>query len=377
MDTYTWIQTKAGPKQVGELVGKPFVALIDGEECLSTKGFFCLGRKQILELRTVEGLTVRLTNDSQLCRVTTLTRYRRTFSWADVGSFATGNLILLPCHRSSMRWGVVGTEEEGYLLGSLVGDGHLKKDSAVISVWEGVRKQVMNGPDSFGGQGIMLAAEQAALAGSGMVMKFWPVNRNGEFRMKSRWLLDLANRFGLCRGDKNVTSKVEASSRGFHAGFLRGLFDADGSVQGTQEKGVSVRLTQSSTETLERAQRMLLRFGVVSTIYKNRKGPSPSMKAMPDGKGGTNKYWVQPFHELVISCDNLAVFQGAIGFADSEKAATLAKALTNYRRACNRERFVNHVAEIRVVGEALAYGVCTVGGDSVDANGFRVRTLAR
>ena len=64
---------------------------------------------------------------------------------------------------------------------------------------------------------------------------------------------------------------VERGSSDFYAGFLRGLFDADGSVQGTQEKGVSVRLTQVDLPTLRAVQRMLLRLGIVSTIYRDRR----------------------------------------------------------------------------------------------------------
>ena len=47
--------------------------------------------------------------------------------------------------------------------------------------------------------------------------------------------------------------------------------DADGSVQGLQDKAVCVRLTQVDGSTLEAAQRMLLRLGIGSTIYRNRR----------------------------------------------------------------------------------------------------------
>ena len=55
---------------------------------------------------------------------------------------------------------------------------------------------------------------------------------------------------------------MERASSGFYCGFLRGLFDADGSVQGTQAKGVSVRLAQSDLDLLQSVQRMLLRLGI-------------------------------------------------------------------------------------------------------------------
>ncbi|CAK0739831.1 hypothetical protein WCLP8_100005 [uncultured Gammaproteobacteria bacterium] len=45
---------------------------------------------------------------------------------------------------------------------------------------------------------------------------------------------------------------------------MRGLFDSDGSVQGQQSKGVSVRLAQSDLTVLHGVQRMLLRLGIVA-----------------------------------------------------------------------------------------------------------------
>ena len=77
---------------------------------------------------------------------------------------------------------------------------------------------------------------------------------------------------------------MEQASSGFCAGLLRGLFDADGSVQGSQDKGVSVRLTQSSLPLLESVQRMLLRMGIASTVYLERH--ASGIKHLPDGRGG-------------------------------------------------------------------------------------------
>ncbi len=47
-----------------------------------------------------------------------------------------GDEVVLHQHRPMHGWDGVGTEAEGYLLGLLVGDGVLKADKAVLSVWE-------------------------------------------------------------------------------------------------------------------------------------------------------------------------------------------------------------------------------------------------
>ena len=67
------------------------------------------------------------------------------------------------------------------------------------------------------------------------------------------------NDLGLRPGRQTITPAIERGSSEFYRGFLRGLFDSEGSVQGTQAKGVSIRLGRSDTSMLEGVQRMLLR----------------------------------------------------------------------------------------------------------------------
>ena len=103
-----------------------------------------------------------------------------------------------------------------------------------------------------------------------------PVPGRAEVRKASRAVGDIARSLGLGAHNKHVTPGIEACSSEFTIAFLRGYFDADGSVQGTQAKGASVRLTQCSLPDLEAVQRMLLRLGIVSTIYRNRSLPATS-----------------------------------------------------------------------------------------------------
>src|SRR6202007_597378 len=98
-----------------------------------------------------------------------------------------------------------------------------------------------------------------------------PIPGRNEIRLKSRALREIANQLGMYPGAKRITADTERCSSDFTRGLLRGLFDADGSVQGTQDKVVSIRLTQVELGNLEAVQRMLLRLGIVSTIYRDRR----------------------------------------------------------------------------------------------------------
>ena len=371
----TWVLTTQGPFQVSDLIGKPFDAVVDGRAfAVQSDGFFKTGHKPVLLLKTEQGHALRLTADHRVRRVETKTRYVLKTRWIEAQALQAGDEIMLHDHRALGGWEGKGTQGEGYLLGLLVGDGTLKADKAVISVWAPELKQVVNGGvavSASGAAGIMDAAEAAAFAlphRSDFKGFQRPVGDRGECRMSSAAVRDLAHDFGMRPGHKTISPEVEKSSSEFAVGFLRGLFDSDGSVQGTQNKGVSVRLEQSDLPLLQAAQRMLLRLGIVATLYLNRR-PAP-VRPMPDGYGAMKDYATQANHELVISGDNLRVFADRIGFADTGKERRLEAALTSYRRALNQERFAATVESITDDGVEDVFDVTVADVHAFDANGL-------
>lgn len=366
----TWIHTREGPRQVADLVGKPFVARVDGEDWASESGFFATGRKPVVRLRTREGHALRLTADHKVLAVASLTRYRRETCWREARSLKPGDLIVLGDHRRQPTWEGSGTFEHGYLLGLLIGDGTLKDDAAVLSVW--APRQVVGGPAWAGVDGVMEAAERAArtLAHRADFAGWCAVAGRSEWRLKLAALRDLALAFGMTPGDKCIGPAAEHTSSAFHRGLLRGLFDSDGSVQGSQIKGASVRLAQSDLGCLEAAQRMLARLGIASTLYAARRAAGASK--LPDGKGGVGLYPTLAQHELVIAGDNLACFADQVGFADRAKSARLASLLAGYARALNRERFSAEVLSVAPDGEAEVYDARVPGRNAFDANGLVV-----
>jgi len=163
---------------------------------------------------------------------------------------------------------------------------------------------------------------------------------------------------------------MEEASSDFCKGLIRGLFDSDGSVQGNQQKGVSVRLAQSNLEILKAVQRILLRFGIYSKIYANRR--PHGFSRMPNGKGGLKEYPHEPQHELVISKENLLFFNQKIGFGDLEKKERLESLISNYKRKMNREWFIATVKEIVFHGQEQVFDVKIPGKNAFDADGFYV-----
>ncbi len=363
----TWIMTDGGPRRARDLTGCAVALVVDGLPYTSgPQGFFSTGRKPVLRLTTREGHSLRLTADHPVRRVIRDGR-RRRLEWAAAGDLAPGDLILLHDHRQAGDWPGPGTEAEGYLLGLLIGDGVLKRDTAILSVWSEAARREEVAP-------VMAAAHSAVLSLDHRhrtdFAGWHAITGRSEWRLKSGGLRLLAERFGLAPGGKTVTPACEETCSAFHVGLLRGLFDTDGSVQGEQIKGVSVRLAQSSLPVLEAAQRMLLRLGIVSTLYKGRR-PEQS-RLLPDGKGGNSAYACKAQHDLVISRDNLKVFADRIGFSDAAKAARLRDALAAYRRGLNRETFVARVEALTADGEEEVFDVQVPGVNAFDANGLVV-----
>jgi ribonucleoside-diphosphate reductase alpha chain len=373
----TWVMTEDGARQVSDLIGRDFKAVVDGRSyALESDGFFATGVKPVFCLRTREGHSLRLTGDHRVRRVARKTRYSLELDWTPAERLQPGDEIVLNDHHNLQGWGGEGSQAEGYLLGLLIGDGTLKADKAVLSVWAPELRAVGSDTVAYartGAAGIVHAAEAAAatLSHRADFKGFQrPVQGRGEARLASSALRDLAFALGMAPGHKTITPAMEQQSSDFAEGLLCGLFDADGSVQGSQDKGVSVRLSQSDVSLLATVQRMLLRLGIVSTLYTERR--PAAVASLPDGKGGRADYATQAQHELVISGDNLRVYAERIGFEDSDKAERLAQALGGYKRRLNRERFTATVMSLLPDGEEMVYDVTVADVHAFDANGLVV-----
>lgn len=357
----TWIHTSEGPKQVYELVGNSFKARINGHDFPSTeKGFFETGEKQAFSLQTKEGYNLRLTSDHKIKRVTKLSRYLINSEWTEAANLKSGDKIVLNNNRTESQWQGNYTFTDGYFMGLLIGDGTLKTDKAVLSVWI---------PQGSGSGSVMLEVSSMIKATTDAKLTTWiSIAQRNEYRLSNAYIKSLAKDLGMSKGNKTITGVMEKASSEFNRGLLRGLFDADGSVQGSQVKGVSVRLSQSNLSLLQAAQRILLRLGIASCIYKNRR--QAGYKYLPNGKGGLKKYPIKAQHELVISGDNLITFQDLIGFKDSVKAVRLQRLLKNYKRTLNRERFVATIDRLIVDGEETVFDAQIMGINAFDTNGI-------
>jgi ribonucleoside-diphosphate reductase alpha chain len=349
----TWVSTTEGARRVRDLVGTPFVALVDGQPHPSTEaGFFFTGVKPVFRLSTERGFELKATANHKI----RIERDGRRM-WAEVADVRVGDDVVLHDHADA-TWNGEGTFDEGWLLGNLLGDGHFHiAGRAHLQYWgeagsalaERARERLVSTVGVRGGASGTRVLERDLTSFS------------------STALVRLAERFGMSYGAKVVNDRIEAASSDFVSGFLRGWFDADGSVVGTLQKGISVRLASKALDDLTAAQRMLARLGIVSTVHRERRPAQP--RDLPDGRGGSAAYACAAQHELVISRAALARFAKRIGFDDPDKQRKL-ESLLGARRRTYRDRDVARISAIVPLGEFPVYD-CTIPGiHAFDANGI-------
>jgi intein/homing endonuclease len=283
----TWVHTEFGPRQVKELVGVQHGTFVNGELFATTKaGFFQTGVQQVFKLTTDEGFSVRLTGNHKVLKVTSQTPRLQYTEWVAASELKAGDRVCLHNHREIQPWSGEGSFEEGWLLGS-------------------------------GG----ITGERSVIRGSQRSATALATRRNASCQQ--------------------ITSAMEKSGYGFYCGFLKGLFEADGSVGDS-----SVRLRQNSLAQLEAVQRMLLRLGIASEIQQN---------------------------ELIIANDNLVYFQQLIGFQNLVRSMQLSSLCHRHKAGTPQEfRFTATVDKLTPDSTEPVYD-CTVPGPArFDANGLVV-----
>jgi ribonucleoside-diphosphate reductase alpha chain len=189
-----------------------------------------------------------------------------------------------------------------------------------------------------------------------------------EARIRSARLYELAAEAGLAEEKHQVPQQVLRGSEEMARGFLQALFTADGSVQGSVEDGLSVRLSSSDRDLLVDVQRLLLNFGIASKIYDERR--EAGVRELPDGAGGMSEYEVDAQHDLAIAKDNLVRFAEEVGFLLDSKADQLRSELDRYDRGPYAASFTATVESVEHDGREPVYDLTEPDTHSFVANGF-------
>ena len=359
----TLIQTTEGPKRINDLVGKPFVAIVDGQEMASSpRGAWSNGFKQTYALETKEGFSLRATADHKIMTPD---------GWKELASLSPGDTISLHRHTfdASAQWEGKGNHDEGWLLGWLLGDGTYQNDYTAKLDFYGSKQVLLDG-----------ALKKLATLDNYLQGDHYSSKRTGSHCKESDrigvgsvGLARMAVEYGISRGNKTATELLEETSADFQRGFLEAYFSADGTVSlgSVGGNGKSIAVTSVSLRNLQVMQRMLLRFGIRSRIWKERYNGGTNM--MPDGKGGQKLYQTQKASRLDISGQSdLRRFASLIGFTLPEKQEKLDKLISSYRKPAYEKAFVAKVESIKPYDIEEVFDCSIPDAGAFDANGIYV-----
>ena len=337
--------------------GEAVNVLIDGRFDAGTirqaSRVFSTGVKPVYRVTTREGYTVRVTGDHLI---------KTDRGWVAANNLTSGDRIHIANQGSA--FGDAGSYDLGLVLGWLVGDGHITDDRAVLSFY-GEKQQLtpqfeaavnrivrpaVNGREYHVGTATIDASEQ---------------------RIRSERLREIADEHGLTENKLQVPRSVLRGSRDMQNGFLRALFEADGTVLDAPNGTRGVRLTSVSLSLLTDIQRLLLNFGIYSRIYQDRKH-GQGERLLPDGKGGMRPYPTQLWHDLSISRGSILRFAEEVGLLSAQRTVRLDQIVAAYSRGPYAETFIAHVASVTPDGTEEVYDLTEPVTHSFVADGIVV-----
>jgi ribonucleoside-diphosphate reductase alpha chain len=254
------------------------------------------------------------------------------------------------------QFGTRGDEKTGALLGLVTGDGHFTnrgrgKEAVVVSLWQGDQALVEE-----------VAEHVSEICREHSIKGPWKqtgiaVAERRETRVRSTVLARyLKDRYGFCRETKHrVPEVVWQGTEACVKGYLRALFQADGTVNATETNSCcTIRLASSYPELLKDVQKLLINFGIASRIHLRRKA---GRKLMPDGKGGSKLYNYKTQYDLIIGSTNRDRFMEEIGFLLDEKTRVYEEWKNRHPNTVGEESFLVEVEQIEFVGRQTVY--CT------------------
>jgi ribonucleoside-diphosphate reductase alpha chain len=267
------------------------------------------------------------------------------------------------------QFGGKGSAELGQLLGLLTGDGHFTNrgkgcEAAVVNLWGADRSLADT----------IVASVNSMIAGYAERPRSYQVGavavpERNLLIIRSVILARVLEQYGFTAKTKlQVPEIVWRGNEECVKGYLRGLFQTDGTVNTSGNNGTScsVRLASSRPSLLKEVQILLANFGVFCRVLKRRAAGS---RLLPDGKGGTKAYACQADYELIVDGESRDYFMAKIGFLTEEKNAKYAQWVQG--KALNKsQRFTSRIAEITYVGREAVFDTTQEDCNTVIFNGL-------
>jgi ribonucleoside-diphosphate reductase alpha chain len=266
------------------------------------------------------------------------------------------------------QFGGCGSAELGQLLGLLAGDGHFTnrgkgEEAAVVNLW-GADRAVAD---------TVVAYVNSLIAGSAESPRNYQVSavaipQRNLVMIRSVILARVLAQYGFTADTKlKVPEIVWRGNEECVKGYLRALFQTDGTVQRDDKNAYcTIRLASSKQTLLKDVQMLLANFGIFCRVQKRR---DAGQRLMSDGKGGRRLYDCQADYELIIGSESRDYFMEKIGFLTDEKNDKYRQWRLE-RKSARCEKFVSSVATIDHIGREAVFDTTQPDKNNLIFNGI-------
>ena len=277
---------------------------------------------------------------------------------------AVGDELLVQSGKG--QFGQVGTEDLGILLGLMTGDGHFTnrgggEQAAVIDLWNEERLLA---------DWVALRVNDAIAAFAGTRHSVSPIalpERN-RVSIRSVILARVFEQYGFTRETKHrVPEAVWRGTEDCVRGYLRGLFQTDGTVNvSTSSQSCSIRLSSSKEDLLRDVQVLLANFGVFSRIHQRR---AAGDRLLPNGRGELGTYACATNYELIVDGESRDRFMAEIGFLLPAKQQRYQDWVQG-KALLKTQAFTARIESIEPLGEEPVFDTTQPDHNSVIFNGL-------
>ncbi|WP_017429019.1 LAGLIDADG family homing endonuclease [Vreelandella jeotgali] len=266
------------------------------------------------------------------------------------------------------QFGPEGNEKLGTLLGLIAGDGHFTHrgaghEAVCVNFW-GEDRSLADVTAAYINE---LIAHSAKNGRQYQVAPVAVAERQHVF-IRSVILARLLEHYGFTKNTKlKVPEVVWRGSEACVKGYLRGLFQADGTVNVSgNRQSCSVRLASSTLELLQDVQTLLANFGVFCRLHKRR---DAAQRSLPDGQGGMREYACKANYELIIDGQSREWFMQEIGFLldyknDKHQQWTVDKKLNK------TQPFAATISSVEHIGREAVFDTTQADHNTVIFNGL-------
>src|SRR6185437_1251555 len=268
------------------------------------------------------------------------------------------------------QFGGCGNQDLGVLLGLITGDGHVTnrgkgQQAAVVNLWGADRAYA----------DVLVSHINSMIAGWSLRARDYRVSavavpERNLIMIRSVILMRyLTEFFGVTASCKTAVPEIVwRGNEECVKGYLRGLFQSDGTVNtsGNSRTSCSIRLASSQPSLLKDVQMLLANFGVFSSVLKRR---AAGQRSLPDGKGGKKAHACKADYELIIDGESRERFMSEIGFLTDTKNQKY-ESWAQGKALHESQRFTSRVAEILHCGREAVFDTTQPDHNAVIFNGI-------